>query len=152
MRLGVTLLHVVSGTPCGQVTSATSLRQSQSVSVVCMGLTTSGIDWQEYFAVRGVDNKGDEVKVAWWIKSENIEPALPKEIRLLKPRECWVGLVAQRSWLMTVHGDPWHWAPESGSVLPPRRGSGFRHGKRPGHERYISCSKENWTSDGGGDL
>ena len=45
-----------------------------------MGLVTVGIDWGSFFAVKSIDYKGDEVKVARWISWDNIEPALPKEI------------------------------------------------------------------------
>ena len=45
-----------------------------------LGLETVGIDWGSFFAVKSIDYKGDEVKVARWISWDNIEPALPKEI------------------------------------------------------------------------
>ena len=36
--------------------------------------------WKEFFAVRAIDYKGDEVKVAKWFCWDNISPALPQEV------------------------------------------------------------------------
>ena len=64
-----------------------------------MDLVASGIDWQEFFRVRSIDYKGDEVRVARWIKWENIEPALPPEIGLVPLEEvCSLGC---REYVMT---------------------------------------------------
>ena len=57
-----------------------------------LGLKASGVDWQEFFSVRGIDYKGDEVKVARWIRWENVSPALPCEIGLVPLEEvCTLG-------------------------------------------------------------
>ena len=68
------------------------------------------VNWSDFFKIRSVDYKGDEVKVARWFSWENISPALPREIgrvplealcshgakhyvthfdQYLKPREEW---------------------------------------------------------------
>lgn len=38
------------------------------------------LEWGEFFKVRGIDYKGDEVKVAMHFSWKNLEPALPKEV------------------------------------------------------------------------
>eukprot|EP00435_Cladocopium_sp_Y103_P050459 s406_g15.t1 len=38
------------------------------------------IDWSDFFKIRSIDYKGDEVKVARWFSWSNIAPALPREI------------------------------------------------------------------------
>ena len=38
------------------------------------------LDWSEFFKVRSIDYKGDEVKVAQSFSWKNISPALPREI------------------------------------------------------------------------
>ena len=106
-----------------------------------LGLKASGVDWQEFFTVRGIDYKGDEVKVARWIKWENVCPALPREIGLvpleevctlgcrnyvlsldsyLKPRDSWG--VIKRSRVMVEDGA---WGELCTGLLSPGRGSGF---------------------------
>lgn len=44
------------------------------------------VDWQDFFNVKGIDYKGDEVLVAKSTQWENVSPALPSEIG-------WVNLV-----------------------------------------------------------
>ena len=49
-------------------------------------------DWSQLFSVRGVDYRGDEVRVAKYVKWENIQPALPKEIGVVKLEDvCTLG-------------------------------------------------------------
>jgi hypothetical protein len=38
------------------------------------------VNWDDYFKVKGVDYKGDEVKVGRWFDWSNIAPALPAEV------------------------------------------------------------------------
>ena len=38
------------------------------------------INWSEFFSVRSIDYKGDEVKVAKWFTWDNVGPALPREV------------------------------------------------------------------------
>ena len=38
------------------------------------------LSWKDLFAVRAIDYKGDEVKVARWFSWDNISPALPEEV------------------------------------------------------------------------
>lgn len=45
--------------------------------------TTVSFDWDAFFATRGIDYKGDEVKTACNFCWGNIQPALPKEIGLV---------------------------------------------------------------------
>ena len=45
-----------------------------------LDLPVHDIDWQDFFSIRGIDYKGDEIKVARWITWDNIAPALPREI------------------------------------------------------------------------
>lgn len=33
-----------------------------------LNIQTPAVDWQEFFAIRGIDYKGDEIKVARWVK------------------------------------------------------------------------------------
>ena len=41
------------------------------------------IDWSDFFTVRSIDYKGDEVKVAKWFTWDNVGPALPREVGLV---------------------------------------------------------------------
>ena len=38
------------------------------------------VSWDEFFRVRGVDYKGDEILNAQWIRWANVAPALPREV------------------------------------------------------------------------
>ena len=48
--------------------------------VVHLKEAVSGVNWSEFFSVRSIDYKGDEVKVAQWFTWSSIGPALPKEV------------------------------------------------------------------------
>eukprot|EP00438_Fugacium_kawagutii_P016937 Skav234517 [mRNA] locus=scaffold2162:214817:223139:- [translate_table: standard] len=37
-------------------------------------------DWKDFFSVKSIDYKGDEVRVARWFQWGNIEPALPQDV------------------------------------------------------------------------
>ena len=86
------------------------LIRSEVERFCALNISVQGVDWQAFFSIKGIDYKGDEVRVARWIKWENISPALPREIgrvplvnvctlgcreyvlsfdSFLKPRECW---------------------------------------------------------------
>eukprot|EP00438_Fugacium_kawagutii_P032414 Skav234917 [mRNA] locus=scaffold840:917441:922639:+ [translate_table: standard] len=45
------------------------------------------ISWSEFFRVKSIDYKGDEVQVAQWFSWENISPALPREIGVVPLEE-----------------------------------------------------------------
>ncbi|CAL1171295.1 unnamed protein product, partial [Cladocopium goreaui] len=50
------------------------------------------VDWSNFFNVRAIDYKGDEVKVAKWFRWENIGAALPAEVGVVPPEEiCSLG-------------------------------------------------------------
>ena len=38
------------------------------------------VDWENFFHVKSIDYKGDEVKVAQWFQWQNIAPALPQDV------------------------------------------------------------------------
>lgn len=38
------------------------------------------LTWDDFFKVKSIDYKGDEVQVAKWFQWSNVEPALPKEV------------------------------------------------------------------------
>lgn len=58
------------------------LRELCSVVKEFCGLTAPLVDlsWSDFFSVKGVDYKGDEVKVGRWFEWSNVSPALPGEI------------------------------------------------------------------------
>ena len=89
------------------------------------------VDWSNFFNVRAIDYKGDEVKVAKWFRWENIGAALPAEVGVvpleeicslgcrdyvlnfdnyLKPQEEWPELTCPRvmvtdsDWPQVCHG------------------------------------------------
>lgn len=54
--------------------------------------TVEAFDWQNFFATRSIDYKGDEVKTARAFTWENIAPALPEEIgRVPLSEACTLG-------------------------------------------------------------
>lgn len=135
-----------------------------------LDVAVTGIDWQEYFSVRGIDYKGDEVKVARWIQWENVAPALPKEIGLvplaevctlgckeyvlgldsfLKPRETW-GKIS-RPKVMVEDGA---WAAmctglvEAGVCCLLEEGQVFQTDSGPLLNGLFGVSKEDWTPQG----
>ena len=56
------------------------LIRSEVERFCALDISVQGVDWQAFFSIKGIDYKGDEVRVARWIKWENIAPALPREI------------------------------------------------------------------------
>lgn len=38
------------------------------------------VNWDEFFKIKSIDYKGDEVKVARWFSWSNVSPALPREV------------------------------------------------------------------------
>ena len=124
-----------------------------------LGLKTSGVDWQEFFTVRGIDYKGDEVKVARWIKWENVSPALPKEIGRVPLEEvCSLGC---RNYILSL--DSYLKSPENWGVIKRSKCTGllragvcclleeeqvFHTGSGPLLNGLFGVSKEEWTPEG----
>ena len=135
-----------------------------------LDLVVSGIDWQEYFTIRGIDYKGDEVKVARWVKWENVAPALPKEIGLvplaevctlgcreyvvgldsfLKPREAWGKIprpkvmVEDGAWATMCTG-----LVRAGVCCLLEETEVFQTGSGPLLNGLFGVSKEDWTPQG----
>eukprot|EP00435_Cladocopium_sp_Y103_P038922 s627_g10.t1 len=48
--------------------------------IVSIHQTVERVDWKDFFNVRTIDYKGDEVKVARWFSWGNIQPALPADV------------------------------------------------------------------------
>ena len=54
---------------------------ARDVSRFCaLDVTLEDFSWDEFFKVKSVDYRGEEVKVARWFSWNNIAPALPREI------------------------------------------------------------------------
>eukprot|EP00438_Fugacium_kawagutii_P011158 Skav227732 [mRNA] locus=scaffold3513:12968:18204:+ [translate_table: standard] len=45
-----------------------------------MSVQVEAFDWRDFFQVKSIDYKGDEVRVARWFCWGNIEPALPRDV------------------------------------------------------------------------
>ena len=134
-----------------------------------LGLKSVGVDWTTFFAVRGIDYKGDEVKVAKWVTSANIGPALPKEIgavpleevcslgcreyvesfdRFLKPCHLW-GKVSQPKVMVeeAAWGEMCTGLVESGVCCYLEESEVFHIGSTPLLNGLFGVSKEEWTPE-----
>ena len=135
-----------------------------------LNLKTVRIDWKEFFSVRGVDYKGDEVRVAKRVAWPNIAPALPKEIGVvpleevcslgcrkyvcsfdsfLKPREQW-GKITQPKVMVDDHDWPQlvSGLVEAGVCTFIEEEMVFHTGEAPLLNGMFAVSKEEWTPDG----
>ena len=133
-------------------------------------LPLEGVDWSQFFSVRGVDYKGDEVRVAKRIGWSNIAPALPKEIGVapleqvctlgcreyvcsfdsfLKPREQWGRItqpkvmVSDSEWPRLCSG-----LVDAGVCCYIEEEMVFDTGQGPLLNGLFGVSKEEWTPDG----
>ena len=134
-----------------------------------LGLKSVGVDWTTFFAVRGIDYKGDEVKVAKWVTWANIGPALPKEIgagpleevcslgcreyvesfdRFLKPCHLW-GEVSRPKVMVedSAWGEMRTGLVESGVCCYLEECEVFHVGSTPLLNGLFGVSKEEWTPE-----
>ena len=152
-----------------QIRALNSIRED--VSRFCqLDLRLVGVDWDQFFMVRGIDYKGDEVRVARKVAWPNIAPALPKEVGLvpleevctlgcreyvcsfdgfIKPREQW-GKVTRPKVMVEDHA----WAQlctglvEAGVCCFIEEEAVFDTGDGPFLNGLFGVSKEEWTEDG----
>ena len=135
-----------------------------------LGLHLVGIDWDQFFMVRGIDYKGDEVRVARKVSWASIAPALPKEIGavpleevctlgcreyvrsfdgFIKPREQW-GKVTRPK----VMVDDADWPRlctgllEAGVCTLIEEEQVFQTDEGPLLNGLFAVGKEEWTDDG----
>ena len=134
-----------------------------------LGLKSVGVDWTTVFAVRGIDYKGEEVKVAKWVTWANIGPALPKEIgavpleevcslgcreyvesfdRFLKPCNLW-GKVTQPKVMVedAAWGEMRAGLVKSGVCCYLEESEVFHIGSTPLLNGLFGVSKEEWTPE-----
>ena len=134
-----------------------------------LGLKSVGVDWTTFFAVRGIDYKGEEVKVAKWVTWANIGPALPKEIgavpleevcslgcreyvesfdRFLKPCNLW-GKVTQPKVMVedAAWGEMCSGLVKSGVCCYLEESEVFHIGSTPLLNGLFGVSKEEWTPE-----
>jgi hypothetical protein len=128
------------------------------------------LDWSEFFKVRSIDYKGDEVKVAQSFSWKNISPALPREIgRVPLSEVCTQGsrhyvtnfdlyLKPPSEWKLVkpprVMVRDEHWAAvcrgllDCGICTLLEESEVFDTGQGPLLNGLFGVSKEDWTSDG----
>ena len=143
----------------------------QEVERFCqLKVQTVGVDWQAFFSIKGIDYKGDEVRVARWIRWENVSPALPKEIgrvplhevctqgcreyvlsfdSFLKPREKWGSTKGPR---VMVEDGAWGelctGLVSAGVCCFLEEDQVFNTGSGQLLNGLFGVSKEDWTPDG----
>ena len=135
-----------------------------------LDLRLSGCNWQEFFRTRAIDYQGDEVRVARWIKWENIMPALPSEIGMvpleevcslgcreyvlsfdsyLKPRSSWELVKAPK---VMVEDGAWgelcSGLVRAGVCCYLEEDMVFQTGSGPLLNGLFGVSKEDWTPEG----
>lgn len=126
--------------------------------------------WQDFFRTRSIDYQGDEVRVARWIKWENVEPALPAEIgrvpleevcslgcreyvmsfdSYLKPRDSWDRITSPK---VMVEDGAWGslctGLVKAGVCCYLEESMVFQTGSGPLLNGMFGVSKEEWTPDG----
>ena len=128
------------------------------------------VDWSEFFRIRSIDYKGDEVRVARWFSWKNISPALPREIgrvpledlcsqgarhyvlnfdHYLRPRDEWGPIPRPK-----VMVDDCNWGTickglvETGLCTFIEEHEVFDTGQGPLLNGLFGVTKDEWTSDG----